>query len=80
MTDLEEMALQALGSGVKWRLDGEPCWCDCERRAAWQAGTKIHSKFCREASVAYSRLLDEAVSNPPRVPAVIEAERRAFPL
>lgn len=80
MTELEEMALTALGKGIKWRLDDEPCWCSCERRAAWKAGKKQHTTFCRHAAMTYSALLDEAVANPPRVPAVLEAERRAGPL
>lgn len=67
MTDLEEMALNALTKGIKWRLDDEPCWCGCERRAAWRAGTKMHTPFCRAAAAVYSALLDEAVANPPAI-------------
>lgn len=65
MTDLEEHALQALGLGIKWKLDGEPCWCTCERRKAWKEGKKQHTAFCREAHAVHDRLLDEAVANPP---------------
>ena len=74
MTELEEMALQALAKGIRWRLDDEPCWCSCERRAAWKAGKKLHTSFCVAATTAYNALLDEAVANPPRVQAVLDAE------
>lgn len=64
MTDLEMRALDTLRKGIRWKLDGEPCWCPCKRTVAWRDGTKQHTTFCRAASDTYHLLLDEAVANP----------------
>lgn len=60
LTNLERMAMDALHYGINWRLDGEPCWCACERKSAWKSGKKIHTRFCRTASAAYAEFEKEA--------------------
>jgi hypothetical protein len=47
-----EMMYDALLKGIRWRLDGQPCWCECERRVAWKKGTKLHTSFCVAATEA----------------------------
>jgi hypothetical protein len=56
MSEFEREVLECLRLGIRWRLEGEPCWCTCERLTAWKRGNKLHGEHCLKASALFSLL------------------------
>jgi hypothetical protein len=56
LTLFEKEVLDCLKLGVRWRLNGQRCWCPCQRLVAWKEGHKLHGEHCLQANLIVLQL------------------------